>query len=75
LKKEIVHNGDVLNTTAHVQATCNEPGHSLLDSAPLLETLNLGPEYRTQSLGPLPLRGRTDPLELYAVERADASPA
>ena len=71
LKSEIVHNGDVLNTTARIQALCNELGHRLLVSADLMAQLNIGCEYVVQGLGPVQLRGKEEAAELYAVSRAN----
>ena len=71
LKSEIVHNGDVLNTTARIQALCNELGHRLLVSADLVEQLTLGSDYEVEGLGPVPLRGKGAAAELYAVRRSD----
>jgi adenylate cyclase len=69
LKSEIVYNGDVLNTTARIQAMCNELGHRFLISAELIERLTLGPEYSVEALGPVPLRGKGEAVELCAVSR------
>ena len=71
LKSEIVYNGDVLNTTARIQAQCNQLGQKLLVSAELMETLSVGPEYTVFKLGPVPLRGKAEALELCAVSRSD----
>ncbi len=71
LKSEIVYNGDVLNTTARIQAQCNQLGQKLLVSAELMETLYVGPEYTVFKLGPVPLRGKAEALELCAVSRSD----
>jgi adenylate cyclase len=70
LKSEIVHNGDVLNTTARIQALCNELGHRLLVSAELVAQLSLGSEYEVERLDPVTLRGKEEPVELCAVRRA-----
>jgi adenylate cyclase len=71
LKSEIVYNGDVLNTTARIQSQCNQLGQKLLVSAELMETLSVGPEYTVFKLGPVPLRGKAEALELCAVSRSD----
>lgn len=73
LKKEIVHNGDVLNATARIQAMCNELGHELLVSGELVDQLDLGPEFTIERLGPIPLKGKAQPLELCAIERQAAA--
>ena len=70
LKSEIVFNGDVLNTTARIQALCNARGEKLLISSDLLKQLSLGPEYEVNGLGAVPLRGKSEDLELYAVRRS-----
>lgn len=69
LKKEIVYNGDVLNTAARIQAMCNELDRDLLVSAEVIDQLALDQGYRVDRLGPVPLRGKTQPIELCAVER------
>ena len=71
LKSEIVYNGDVLNTTARIQALCNQLGQKLLVSAELMESISLGPEYTILELGSVPLRGKAEALELCAVNRTD----
>jgi adenylate cyclase len=73
LKKEIVYNGDVLNTTARIQAMCNPLGKSLLVSAELFDSLDLGPGYEAEPLGPQTLRGKTEPVELYAIRAEQAA--
>jgi len=71
LKSEIVYNGDVLNTTARIQAQCNQLGQKLLVSAKLMKSLSLEPKYEVIELGPVPLRGKAEALELCAVKRND----
>ena len=71
LKSEIVYNGDVLNTTARIQALCNQLGQKLLVSAELMKGISLGPEYTVLDLGSVPLRGKIEALDLYAVNRTD----
>jgi len=71
IKSEIVHNGDVLNTTARIQASCNELGHRLVASEELLQRITPGPEYTVTKLGPVALRGKGEPVSLVAVDLAD----
>ena len=70
LKKEIVYNGDVLNTTARIQAKCNELGHTLLASAELVDSLTLGVDYSIHRLGLVALRGKAQAIELCAIRRS-----
>ena len=69
LKKEIVYNGDVLNTAARIQAQCNVLGHALLVSEELMDELNPGSNYSITRLGPIALKGKTQPVRLCAVEQ------
>jgi len=70
LKSEIVYSGDVLNTTARIQALCNELGHPLLVSRGLADELSLGPEYVVEPLGAFHLRGKGEPVSLTGIRRA-----
>jgi adenylate cyclase len=70
LKSEITFNGDVLNTTARIQSLCNDLGHDLLVSENVAAPLRLGREYEAIDLGSVSLRGKADPLRLYAVRRS-----
>jgi adenylate cyclase len=69
LKREIVYNGEVLNTTARIQGLCNKLGQRLLVSAELIGRLSLREEYEVVELGPVPLRGKAEALALCAVNR------
>jgi adenylate cyclase len=70
IKSEIVYNGDVVNTTARIQAACNRLGRKLLVSASLIEALRLGPEYVVERMGRVELRGKEEELELCSVTRS-----
>lgn len=67
VKSEIVYNGDVLNTTARIQALCNELGHTLLVSASLADLLPLNSDYELERVGDVPLRGKEEAVGLCAV--------
>ena len=69
IKSEIVYNGDILNMTARIEALCNQLDRKLLVSANLVERLSLGSEYRVHPLGKVALRGKSEALELCAVQR------
>lgn len=67
LKKEIVYNGDVLNTTARIEGVCNRFERQLIASEALVSIIQL-PEFTTpESLGKVELRGKTEPVELVAL--------
>ncbi|MCK5456838.1 MAG: hypothetical protein KAI45_06890 [Melioribacteraceae bacterium] len=67
LKKEIVFNGDVLNTTARIQSMCNELGKKLLISEELFNQLEIKPN-KSSSLGFISLKGKENRLELYSID-------
>ncbi len=71
-KKEIALIGDTMNTAARIEQACRDADCRVLASAALLERLAALPVGVTRrALGPLPMRGKTHAIELYALE-ADA---
>lgn len=62
IKTDLVFHGDVLNTTARIQAQCNALQSRLLVSATVMEALALGPAYRVRPLSALALRGKQLPV-------------
>ena len=74
LKKEIALIGDAMNTAARIEEACRETGCRVLASAALLERLAaLPPGVGKRALGPMPLRGKSQAIEIYALE-ADGEP-
>ena len=67
LKKALVFNGDVLNTGARIQAECARLGRRFLASADLLARLTLPDGWRAEKMGPITLRGKSEPLDLVAL--------
>lgn len=67
IKREIVYNGDVVNTTSRIQEKCRELGVHLLVSADLMGRLDLPEAYAVDGLGPTQLKGKERPVELFAV--------
>lgn len=79
LKKSIVYNGDVVNTTARIRSTCSELKKPLLVSAELFDMLD-DVKYlakfgiKTISVGMVELKGKAQPMELmecFRVNEAD----
>ena len=68
LKKEIFFTGDVLNVTARIQSMCNTYNEDLLISGSLESQLDRK-NIKINSLGTLPLKGRVQPITLYAVQK------
>ncbi len=67
LKKEIIFTGDVLNTTARIQALCNTYKTEILISDHLLQWLTLDQNWATTSLGTINLRGKTKNIILHTI--------
>jgi adenylate cyclase len=67
-KKEIAMIGDTLNTTARVVDACRDADVSVIASSALLEKTTLPPSIVARSLGPVALRGKKSPIELFALE-------
>jgi adenylate cyclase len=69
VKREIVYHGDVLNTTARIQALCNELHQELLISETLLNQLDKLPYVKATHLSTLRLRGKQQEVSLYGLHR------
>lgn len=69
VKKELAYHGDVINTSARIQAKCNTYKVSLLISEKLLKDLNIDEFSISKSLGYVQLKGKQEEVIIYAVER------
>ena len=68
LRKEIFFTGDVLNTTARIQTSCNKLGTDILVSEDLIARLNLSNIYNLTSQGEAELRGKNERVKLFSIE-------
>ncbi|MCR9250150.1 MAG: adenylate/guanylate cyclase domain-containing protein [bacterium] len=68
LKKEIVFTGDVLNTTARIQGSCNQYGVNNLISDALKQRLPQDSGIKFKEIGMEELRGKSQKLLLHSVE-------
>jgi class 3 adenylate cyclase len=66
--RELVYHGDVLNTTARIQAQCNALNSRFLISADLRQQLGSQPEFQFTPLGGHALRGKAGATELFDVQ-------
>ena len=60
--------GDTVNTTARIEATCKEHGAPQLASEDLVQRLEDQNEFLFDDVGPVTLRGKTDPLRLFRLQ-------
>lgn len=75
LKKEIVFTGDVLNTTARIQALCNQYETDILISAPLVKALGAEIPFVLRPMGLTALRGKEEKIGLFTLDTAPDAPA
>lgn len=72
LKRDIVYNGDVLNTTARIQNECNKYKRACLVSGTLLNRLKDMNGFQWEKIDVVKLRGKETEVELFSV--TDAHP-
>jgi adenylate cyclase len=68
-KREIALLGDAMNTAARLEQACRSTGHALLASKPLLESTVMPAGIVATSIGAHLMRGKSERLELFALER------
>jgi adenylate cyclase len=69
IKKDIIYSGDVLNTTARIQAKCNEFKTDLLISQNILEILEPKDltSFKTEKIGSIVLRGKKEEIVIKSI--------
>jgi adenylate cyclase len=72
IKKEIALIGDTLNTAARIVDACRDCGENVIVSAPLLRQLAIPTGIVARALGPIRLRGKQSPVELFALQEGGA---
>jgi adenylate cyclase len=68
-KREIALLGDTMNTAARIEQACRATGHALLASKALLERTVMPTNIVAASIGQQLLRGKSEHIELFALER------
>jgi adenylate cyclase len=76
VKKETIFSGDVVNTAARIQNSCNDHGVDNLVSKELVDLLRL-PEhlYTTRHIGEIPLKGKRHEVSLWTIGLREAATA
>jgi len=67
LKREIVYNGDVLNTTSRIQNECNKYQRNCLVSGDLVNQLKQINGFQWERIDAVKLRGKEAEVELFSV--------
>ncbi len=66
VKKELAYHGDVINTSARIQAECNAYNTTLLISEKLLKDLQI--DIQSKFLGNILLKGKQNEVKIHSVE-------
>lgn len=72
IKKDIIYTGDILNTTARIQAECNTYNAKALISSDLLALLPKNDDFTFTKIGNLVLRGKTEAIQLFRMDCHDS---
>lgn len=67
VKKELAYHGDVINTSARIQAECTTHNVSLLLSEKVLTDLNIDEYSTAKSLGSVLLKGKQKEVKIYTI--------
>jgi adenylate cyclase len=67
IKREIVYNGDVLNTTSRIQNECNTYQLDCLVSGQLVKRLQQSHHFKYEKIDSVTLRGKESEVELFSV--------
>jgi adenylate cyclase len=65
VKKELAFQGDVINTSARIQAECNTHNVGILISERLKIDLNLNERYTASALGSVLLKGKLTEIQIF----------
>lgn len=70
IKKEMIYNGDVLNTTSRIRSYCSEVGKRFLVSSEVVSKLtNIDNNYEVEAFGVPHLKGKKNIVGLFSLER------
>lgn len=75
VKKERIFSGDVVNTAARIQNSCNAHGVDNLLSKELLDVLHLPKEYPVREIGTIVLKGKREPMSLWSLTTDGPAPS
>jgi class 3 adenylate cyclase len=62
--------GDVVNVAARLESMTKDLGHPILVTRLVADTIGSDARFRRLSLGPVKVKGRSEAVEVFAVERA-----
>jgi adenylate cyclase len=68
VKRAIVFNGDVMNTAARLEELSRKVDGGFLASRAAMQRFTSVPPFAMRDLGPQPIRGRADPIEVVGID-------
>ena len=68
IKRDIAYLGDTLNTASRIQGVCNHYEKKFLSSEYALKNMNVGENFKIESMGTVMLKGKTEPVEIASIE-------
>jgi adenylate cyclase len=74
-RREISYLGEAMNTAARLEQACRETGRMVVASKAFIDECELPERDRAVSLGRRALRGKAEPMELFAIESVRSSEA
>ncbi len=67
IKKELAYHGDVINTSARIQAECNKHNVNFLLSEKLLNDLKEKKSFSSKPIGDVLLKGKQKEIKIYSI--------
>jgi len=68
IKRDIAYHGDTLNTAARIQSVCNQYNKEFLVSEHLLKKVGINQHMKTEPLGMILLRGKSEEVGIVSVD-------
>ena len=62
-----------MNTASRIQSICNDYKKKFLSSVYALKNMNVGENFKIESMGTVILKGKAEPVEIASIERWDQS--
>ncbi|UII80988.1 adenylate/guanylate cyclase domain-containing protein [Flagellimonas sp. CMM7] len=71
IRKELAYHGDVINTSARIQAECNKHNVNFLLSEKLLNDLGVKKSFSSKPIGDVLLKGKQKEIKIYSIAHYD----
>jgi adenylate cyclase len=68
IKRELIYSGDIMNTTARIRSMCNDLNESFILSEDFMVDFHTPHSYQIDKIGTMELKGRSEPIKLFALK-------